>query len=192
MMDDSLKAKWQILIEAERETFERAARNADSAGPAKRTNLSRDWFRASSSLLKEHCRLISIGEPPSPFPIEAIRRAANLMDALATGRLPQPVTDASASGGRPERWPGERKDVATAISYLHYVKAKLITDRAPNVSVSCAFQVDRTTVQKWWRNREEICKGIEQTPVDQFPNALSVAGARYHFNRTGERTEGVE
>ncbi len=193
--DESRAHLWQRLIDEERDAFERAERNAETAGPSHRANLAREWFAASARLLIEHRRshvVVHEGGPLQPYPGDAIARAAKLMESLSAGRLPQPVTDATAAGGRPDRWPGERRDLASAVHYLALAKRGAIADRAYNVTVAEAFGVDRTTVQSWWRERQRICEGIPETPVGHFPDALRTAGARYHFNRTGERTEGVE
>ncbi len=172
------------LMAEEEMAFQRARRNSETSGPAQRENLSREWFKALAAVLRQHHHSRNL---PS-----AIGRAANLFDALAAGRLPQPITDVNASGGRPERWPGERKDIATAIHYLELAKSKEIQDKAHNVTVAKAFQVDRTTVQNWFRDREKICSGLPKTPAHCFPEALTKAGARFHFNINGERTDGVE
>lgn len=194
MNEDSREHRWRRLIAEEREAFERA-RNAETAGPQRRLVLSREWFAASAKLMKEHHRSYALpmeGGPLEPYPGDAVGRAANLMEHFAAGRLPQPVEDAIGAGGRPEKWPRERRAIAAAIHYLAHVKAGTIKDGAPNVTVLEAFQVDRTTVHSWWRNRKAICEGILDTPAERFPEALRKAGALYHFNRTGERTEGVE
>ena len=193
--DEALEAYFLRLQAEEASSFERARSQAKSAGPAKRGNLSREWFGASSRLIKEYLRISSQESEgvviPTP-PREALLRMANLAEALSAGRTPDPVKDVTVSGGRPDRWPMERRDIAVALDYIEHSKAERIKDKAYIVSVTDAFQVDRTTVRDWQRAASDIRDGLSPLPAESFPDALKKAGARYHFNRTGEKTEGVE
>ena len=194
MTDDDSKQDWLRLVHEEQKAFDHAKGLPDDASPTKRENAARDWFLASSKLLLEFLWQNAYANVrfPGPFPGDAIGRIASLADALAQGRLPDPIVDATASGGRPGRWRGERRNIATAIRYVELAKAGEIQDRRPIVAVVEAFQVERSTVQRWLRDRGQICEGLPETPAEQFPEALRRAGARYHFNRKGDRTEGVE
>lgn len=195
MSEETREHRYLRLIQEEREAFERAARQSESAGPAQREGLAREWFSASARLLKEYRRSRAVpleGGELEPYPVEAIDRLAELAEALAVGRIPQPVKDVTAAGGRPERWPGERRDIATALQYIAQAKTGAIADHRFIITVSEAFSVDRTTVRDWQQNSEEILRETRELPADDLPAALRRAGARYHFNRTGERTEGVE
>lgn len=179
----------------EAESFERAASRSENAGPAQRENLSREWFAASSRLIKEYMRIRSQeaeGNTFPPLPRDALGRMANLAEALSAGRLPQPVQDVTASGGRPDRWPRERRDIAIALDYIEYSKTGHIEDKAFILSVATAFKVDRTTVRDWQKAASDIRDGLSPLPAESFPEALKQAGARYHFNRNGEKTEGVK
>lgn len=100
MSEESRAHRWVRLVEEEQEAFERARASAGSAGPAQRTNLSREWLAATATLLKEYRHLHACPHEVSlPHPSDCINRVADLLDALAAGRLPQPVTDATAAGG---------------------------------------------------------------------------------------------
>jgi len=195
MKEEGREHQYLRLIREENEAFDRANRKSEMSGPAQRESFARDWFAASSKLLKEYtCSQMSpgSGEQSWPYPAGAILRLANLAEFLAAGRIPQPVTDITAYGGRPERWPGERRDIAVALQYINQAKSRAIVDRSYIKTVSEAFSVERTTVFGWQKKSEEILSGIEPMPAEQLPDALKAAGARYHWNRTGERTEGVE
>jgi hypothetical protein len=160
--------KWARLLDEEQQAFDLAERKAGTAGPSQRANLARDWFAASSRLL---------------------------MHYWATHAVPgqhDPVRDATKVAGRPERWPGERRDLAVALHYIAFVKRGVILDKHHNVTVAEAFHVDRTTVQKWWRHRDSIWSGMNEPPADHFPDVLLEAGARYHFNQPGESPEGAD
>lgn len=195
MNDIGRAARWRQLIEEEKRAYARALSAEDKGGAAKRENLSREWFAALGELMSEHSRShIAPHEdgPLEPYPVDAIVRVSNLMKTLAAGRVPQIVKDISAAGGRPGRWPLQRRDIAIALRYIDLVKDKKIKQRAFNRTVAEAFGVDRTTVQSWWKARDKYLSDIPDTPADQFPRKLHEAGARYRFNETGERTEGVE
>ena len=195
MSDESHENRLLRLIDEEERAFESARRNAETAGPAQRENLSREWFKALAAVLRQHHDshiLPSESDEDDLYPTSAIGRAAYLFEAFSAGCLPQPVTDLNASGGRPERWPGAKRDIATAVHYLELAKSNEIQDKAYNVTVAKAFQVDRTTVQNWFRDRDEICSALPKTPAHRFPEALTEAGARFHFNRKNERTDGAE
>ena len=193
--DETPEAYFLRLQADEANSFERARSQAKSAGPAKRENLSREWFAASSRLIKEYLRISSqqsegvvIPAPPS----EALLRMANIAEALSAGRIPDPVKDVTAAGGRPNKWPMERRDIAVALDYIEHAKAGRIKDKAYAKRVENAFQVDRTTVRDWQRKASDIRDGLSPWPAESCPDALKKAGARYHFNRTGEKTEGVD
>lgn len=195
MGDEAPEARLLRLQAEEAESFERAERQSENAGSARRLILSREWFAASSRLIKEYIRVQSqaSGDTASPrLPWEALLRMANLAEALSNGRLPQPVQDVTANGGRPDRWPMERRDIAVALDYIDYAKTGRVRDRAFIVSITDAFQVDRTTVRDWQKAANDIRLGLSPVAAERFPEALRKAGARYHFNRTGERTEGVK
>lgn len=193
MCDETPEAQFLRLLKEEADAFQRALGQSEKAGPAQRENLSRDWFAASSRLLKEYMRVrLQPTETEPPFPWEAIGRMANLAEALSCGRLPQPVQDVTAYGGAPYRWPGNRRDIAVALDYIEHARDGKIQDKAFITSVVKAFQVDRTTVRDWQKVADEIREGFSALPAEGFPEALKKAGARYHFNRTGEKTEGVE
>ena len=195
MTDESRAHRWRRLIREEREAFEKCQRNAECDRPSQRENLAREWFAASARLLQEHMTshiAIHEGGPLEPYPCDAIGRAFKLMQTLSTGNIPQPVWDITAGGGHPNRWPGIRQDLATAVDYIRLAKAGEIEDRKFIKTVAEAFQVDRTTVHGWCKDSERICDGFRETPAKAFPRALRIAGARYHYNRTGKRTKGVE
>jgi hypothetical protein len=194
-MKESREHYYLRLIKDEAGAFERARRNSEDAGPQQRETLAREWFAASAKLLKEYSRSHALPEQGGalqPYPGDAILRLANLAEALAAGRVPQAVADIAAAGGRPERWPGERRDIATALQYIELAKAGTIVDKRFIVTVCDAFSVDRTTVRDWQKRGEEILRDLPLKLPELFPEALLIAGARYHFNRTGERTEEVE
>ena len=68
-----------------------------------------------------------------------------------------------------------------ALFYIRDVKAGNVKDRRFIVTVSEAYNVDRTTVQKWWENRDRIWDGIT-APINAA-EVLEVAGKRYQHNR---------
>ncbi|MCM2560923.1 hypothetical protein M8756_02325 [Lutimaribacter sp. EGI FJ00015] len=194
MSDEPRQNCYLRLLSEERAAFERASKVPD-ADRARRTILSREWFEALHKLLNEYCHSLMQPEetgPLKPFPSDAILACSNIAQMLASGNIPQPIKDINLIGGSPDRWPGECRDIATALDYIEHARAGTIRDRAFIVSVSTVFQVDRTTVRDWQNASEQIRTGFEKIPAHQFPNALLKAGARYHFNRKGERTEGVE
>lgn len=183
------------LRHLEEDTFHKSEGLKDSEDSSRHTLFARDWLAASASLLREHGKAVletEEGGSVEPRLYFALVRAANLIEALSCGRTPKAVKDAIGTGGRPEWWPGERADIAVAIQYIELAKAGALKDHRFIVTVSEAFQVDRTTVYLWQKDKERICDGIPQSYPHQFPIKLKEAGARYHFNRTGERTEGVE
>lgn len=191
--DEAPEARFVRLQAEEAKSFKRAASQSENAGPAQRENLSREWFAASSRLIKEYIQVQSrdsggIASPTLPW--EALLRLAKLAEALSIGRLPQPVQDVTASGGRPGRWTGERRDIAVALDYIDYAKTGRVRDKAFIARVADAFKVDRTTVRDWQNAANDIHEGFSPLPVERFPKALEKAGARYHFNRTGEKTDG--
>lgn len=195
MSDESREQRWLRLVDEEQKAFERANSVAETAGPARRMNLAREWFLGLSRVLREHASshmMADLDGPLTPYPGLAVSRAAELFDNLAAGRVMQPIKDVTVCGGRPDGWSGEREDIAVAIHYVVLARAKKIADRSFIKTVSEAFCVDRTTVEGWLRRRQPICDGIPQTPRLAFPEALKKAGARYHFNRTGKKTPGVE
>ena len=77
--------------------------------------------------------------------------------------------------------------LATAVHYISLAKSGAIKDRAYTKTVAEAFNVDRTTVQTWWRDRRRISADISAPRPEDIVTMLRVAGARYHFNRTGEK-----
>lgn len=195
MGEEASEARLPRLQAEEAKSFERAARQSETAGPARREILAREWFAASSRLMKEYIRVQSraSGDTASPrLPRAALLRMANLAEALSKGRLPQPVQDVTASGGRPSRWPSELSDIAVALDYIDYAKTGRVRDRYFIASVARAFQVDPTTVRGWQKEANDIREGRSSVPVESFPNALLQAGARYHYNRKGEKTKGVK
>lgn len=200
MSDNKENSKnWRILVEAEHKAFERCRHAAENdIGPARREAYARDWFAASGELLTEFARSHGPdheGAPHSPVPVEAIARTARLFETLSAGLLDDAIRDAigrKGTGGHPQMWPGQRRDIAVALRYIDAARAGAIADRAFIKTVTEAFQVDRTTVNKWLQRREIILDGHPEWPADQLLMMLRTAGARYHFNRKGERTEGVE
>lgn len=195
MSEETREERYLRLLSEEEDAFQRASRVADTQQYARRMALSRDWFDAQARVLKEYLHSQvkpSEGGALQPFPTNAVSRAANLAEMLSTGNIHQVIKDVTVNGGAPDRWPGERRDVAVALDYIAHAKAGQIQDRAFIKRVVDAFQVDRTTVRDWLDRQEELTQGFSQMPPEQFPEALHEAGARYHFNRTGEHTEGVD
>jgi hypothetical protein len=195
MNDDNPEHHYLQMVQAEKDAFERAKKASETAGPERREALARDWFNAASKLLQMHWRSHAMPDhsgPLEPYPGDAILRLANLAEALASGRLPQPIRDVTAAGGRPERWPGERKDIAIALHYIALAQRGEIKDPRFIVTVCKAFQVDRTTVRDWQAKNEEILRDMRLPAVGEYPDALHKAGARFHFNRKGETTPGVD
>lgn len=181
------------MLFEEQEAFERISSQSETAGPAQRMNLAREWFAALFLVLQEYNRSHATtrdGGPLEPYPFDAIGRAAKLMEYSSTGRVHRVVSDAVGPGGRPDRLPGARRDIALALRYIAFAKAGSINDRAYIQTVANAFRVDRTTVQRtWWRDRENIWAGLNEPTPKEAVEMLGTAGARYHFNRTGERDD---
>ena len=183
--------RWARLLHEESEAFERVRRNQVTASPAQRENFAREWFAAANAVLMMYLRSIVAlheGGPLVPAPGDVIGRAARLMEGFSVGVVPQVVDDINANG-RPGYWPGERRDIAVALDYIRHVETGAIVDRKPNVTVHNAFDVDRTTVQNWAKDRERICAGLPQAPAECFPEALEHAGGQYQFNRTESKKE---
>jgi hypothetical protein len=184
--------RWHRLIAAEHQAYDKARTNQDEPISARKEAFARDWCESSSRLLQEHVRshlALDEGGPLAPYPWEAIERVAAVMESLAAGRLPQVVSDVNATGGRPERWPAERRDVAVAVFYVEMAKKGAIADRSFNKTVAEAFGVERTTVQVWVRNREKFCEGLTAPKPANIREKLREAGNRYCWNRTGERED---
>lgn len=195
MSEETREQHFLRLLSEEAESFERAASQSENAGPAQRENLARDWFGAQARLLNAYWRseVFPCENPPlKPFPAGAIGRVAKLMETLSTGNIPDPVKDVTAAGGSPDKWPLKRRDIATAIDYIEHARRGVIAERAFIKKVTEAFRVDRSTVRDWLKKSDKITDGLKQIPAEDFPDALLKAGARYHFNRKGERTEGVK
>lgn len=176
---------WAYLLAKEEEAFKKATNDSKEIGPARRELLAREWFEALAMVLTEYLR--SHGQPGKrsplyPIPSAAIGRAAGLAENFAAGRIPLILRDIN-SGGHPSRSPLERRDIATALSYIEHARAARISDRAFIKIVAEAFDVDRSTVRDWEKNRDEIFRGLTVTPVEKFPSALRTAGARYKTNR---------
>lgn len=192
----SRSLRWSTLRLEEERAFEKARdAAANDAGPARREALARDWFSAASRVLVEYYKShadTSDGEPHFPVPLREIGRAAVLFEELAQGRVKDVIKDAIGQGGRPGMWRAERKGLAVAVRYIELSKSGEIADRAYNKTVAQAFSVDRTTVQRWWKKKAEIVCDFPQWYPEQVTAWLPTEGARYHYNRTGERTEGVD
>ncbi|GGF53496.1 hypothetical protein [Mameliella alba] len=185
MIETERSKRWADLLRKEEEAFKKASNDSKEFGPARRELLAREWFEALAMVLTEYFR--SLGQPGKgvplyPFPGAAIGRAAGLAEHFAAGRIPLIVQDINA-GGHPSRSPPERRDIATALSYIEHARAARISDRSFIKSVTEAFEVDRSTVRDWEKNRGEIFRGLTITPVEKFPSALRTAGARYKTNR---------
>lgn len=192
--NETLEQHLSNLINEEREAFERARKHQDSDNVYAREQCAREMFEAQYCLLKELAReLTDPGKEPSdtPFLYEPLLRIAKMLEALSVGKRVQAIEDVTVAGGRPERYPDERRDVAVALRYIEHARAREISDHAFIASVSKAFQVDRTTVRDWLKNRDSILEGLPELTASMCRAKLAQAGARYHFNRTGERTEGV-
>jgi hypothetical protein len=194
MEDESRQHRYARLLREERKAFESASAEQD-AGPERREALARRWFKSLHAVLHEcwlsHARS-GEGGPLQPFPQDAVYAASKLAQALSTGNVPDPIKNVTAGGGSPERYPGARSDIATALDYIEHARSGAVQDRAFIRTVVEAFSVDQSTVRDWGKAAQEIQAGLAVVPPDQFPHALKVAGARYHWNRKGEKTEGVD
>lgn len=170
--------RWAKVLQEEETAFQKAVNGAPNMGPARHEALARDWFNALKVVLAEFYnwpRTPFDGEP-FPFPCGPIQRIVSLSEELAAGRMPLLAQDVTAAGGRPSRPPLERRDIATALSFIKHVKEDRISEKAFIVMVSEAFGVDRTTVQRWCRDSQEITQGLPEIPVTSFPDALEMRG----------------
>ncbi|MEM8624437.1 MAG: hypothetical protein AAGG47_13050 [Pseudomonadota bacterium] len=195
MAEESREHRYTRFLLEEERAFERARSNAECAGPNQRQALAREWFEASARLIQEYSRSQMTrheGEPLTPYPASAIWRTSKIMESLAAGRLPQAVVDANAAGGRPDRWPAERRGIGIAIKYIEFARQGRIADRSFIKTVCDAFKVDRTTVRGWLEHPDEFTRDMLPFYPEQVISLLPGEGARYHFNRTGGRTEGEE
>ena len=62
-----------------------------------------------------------------------------------------------------------------------------IADNSPVKTVANAFGVDRKTIQRWRRDRDQICHGILRPPIPRLAGLLEEAGKRYRANRELQR-----
>lgn len=184
----------QTLLQKERDAHEEALTRGDDGLLSTQRVIAQEWLTTKADLLR--AIEVAIGDGVGGIvpqqASQALGSVAILLYQLADGNLPQPVdVIASAPGARP-RWHGERRDVAVAVLYIEMVKAGLIADRRFRATVAEAYNVEPSTVDKWRRD-ETITAGF--TPPDDPAEMVAImkqSGARYHFNRTGERTEGVK
>lgn len=145
---------------------------------------AQDWFHELAQFFSEY-RKHEFGDFSRGS--EIFGRVQRLLEALAIGKLPDPVRLATIREGN-KRWPAERKDVATAVFYVEAARNGEIVDRSFNKTVCLHYNVQPQTVRRWVRDRDQICEGIKKPPVSRLPALMEAHGRRYKSARTGRKS----
>jgi hypothetical protein len=177
-------AELRQVMKEERTAFKRMT--IKGAGPDQDAIRASEWLAASSQLLSElvgaACHFQDGGFGAS-FPCEALNRVKILLEDLSVGQMSDPIDAAVSRPGRRERTRLERRDIAIAVFYVQAAKKGDIPDRAYIKTVAEAYDVDRTAVQTWVRDRDRICAKVTRPVVELLKKRMLQAAKRYRCNR---------
>lgn len=174
--------KWQLLLETEERLFKNACelelQNWEKT--EEQVEALREWWSCTNAIIWMFVRTnAQDGITLEPFPHFTLARLANISEELSRGIVPTFVSDAAARG-RPLRRK-ERHHIAYAIFYIEAVQRGDITDRHHNKTVREIYGVTAKAVQKWMKQRDEICLGvpIEGYSPEQIEQKMRKCGAFY-------------
>lgn len=160
---EQLELRWQKLIEEEDAAFQycRELHRNDEGKNKEKSDAVRRWWQIVNAMLSMFTRTRGQYDfELAPFPGILLMRLAITAEELSNGVVPEHIEDARINdGGRPRRF-AERHHIAFAVLYVEAVRDGSIKDRSPNKTVREAYGVTREAVQKWVREREEICVGV--------------------------------
>lgn len=148
---DEEELAFQKCVQLDHETHEKTREKAEAV---------RQWWEITNSILWMFTRTrAQFYYELSPFPMYVFGRLANISEELSNGIIPSFVEDARGGRGRRRRL-SERKHIAYGVLYIEAVRRGEILDRSPNKTVRQAYGVTAKAVQKWMRERNELCVGV--------------------------------